>query len=167
MRESMGNTLLLYIVIIFSGIIMLFFVGILSYSKAYKVKNRIIEIIEKYGSYSSCSNGEKCAVSEINESLKETGYNVSSKDLCNKSSVQDHLKKEVGVAGTPVSLNNPTSGYNYCVFEINNKTSSVTNQNAVYYVVVTFVHFDVPIIGDFINIPVYGETKYLGKNYNY
>ena len=51
MRESLGGSMLLNLVVIFTGLIIIFFVGILSYSKAYRVKNRIVEIIEKYGTY--------------------------------------------------------------------------------------------------------------------
>ena len=45
MRESLGGSMLLNLVVIFTGLIIIFFVGILSYSKAYRVKNRIVEII--------------------------------------------------------------------------------------------------------------------------
>ena len=39
--------MLLNLVVIFSGLVIVFFIGILSYSKAYRVKNRIVELIEK------------------------------------------------------------------------------------------------------------------------
>ncbi len=164
MRESLGNALLLNLVIIFAGIVMLFFVGILSYSKAYRVKNKIIDTIEKYDGYDG-------AQKDIDEFLRDAGYSVVSKDYCNDPNgrVQRHVKEDIGVTSSQMkSLNNSVSGYNYCVFEITGKTTSVTGEDSPkYYVVVTFVHFNFPIIGDMINIPVYGETKILGRTYNY
>jgi len=157
MRESIGNSLLLYLVVIFSGVVILFFVGIISYSKAYRVKNRIVDVIEKYNGYTT---GENSAESEINASLSEMGYTITNSDFCNGSSVQNHLKN---ISESFVLKNNPTSGYNYCVYEISDKSSS----NTKYYVVVTFVNFNFPIIGSMLNIPIYGETKILGKSYNY
>lgn len=133
----MGNGLLTNLVVFFVGIVILFFVGILSYSKAYRVKNRIIEVIESNGNYSS-------SVDEISTDMKTMGYRTVTKKKCDSNNV------------------NKTS-YNYCVYEIRDKSS----KNSYYYKVVTYVHFDFPIIGGIINIPVKGETKILGKIYNY
>ena len=33
--------------------------------------------------------------------------------------------------------------------------------------VITYVQFEFPVIGDLLTFPVKGETKVLGKNYNY
>ena len=162
MRESIGNSLLLNLVIIFSGIVILFFIGIITYSKAYRVKNRIIEIIEKYDGYTSCNlndSDSKCAIKEINESLSESGYSLITKD-CGK--VQGHLD-DVNVSLNAISDNKNSGDYNYCIYEVTDKSSD----NSKYYIVATFVHFDFPVIGNWINIPVYGETKILGKAYNY
>ena len=49
MNQAISNALLFNIVIVFVIVLIGFFVGSLSYSKASKVKNRIIEEIEKYG----------------------------------------------------------------------------------------------------------------------
>lgn len=160
MRESIGNSLLLNLVIIFSGIVILFFIGIISYSKAYRVKNRIIDVIEKYDGYTTG------AIDEINKSLSEAGYSLSTKN-CNGA--QRHLNEIISKkneAGEEVPLNIGqlnSSEYNYCIYEISGKSSD----SSKYYMVATFVHFDFPVIGDFINIPVYGETKILGKTYDY
>ena len=49
MKEAIGNAALFYIIITFVVIMIMFFVGSLSYSKAFKVKNKIVEEIEKEG----------------------------------------------------------------------------------------------------------------------
>ena len=145
--------MLLNMVIVFSGIVILFFIGIISYSKAYRVKNRIIEIVEKYEGYTDA------AVEEINESLSEAGYSLASK---NCSKVQNHLD-DLNIDKDAVDGNENRGPYNYCIYEVTSKSSD----NSKYYIVATFVHFDFPLIGDWINIPVYGETKILGKSYDY
>ena len=156
MKSAVGNSLLLYLVVIFSGIVILFFVGIISYSKAYRVKNRIVDVIEKHSGYDN--NTEL----EINSSLKEMGYNITSSNPCNSNSaVQNHMKN---ISDQYALKNTSQSGYNYCVYEISNKSSGIATK---YYVVVTFVNFKFPIIGSLLNIPIYGETKILGKSYDY
>lgn len=154
MRESIGGGLLFYIVIFFSITIILFFVGIISYSKAYRVKNRIVEIIEKYDKYDDVDT-------QITQSLKDAGYSLGSmSSLCNRKDVKEHLKK---INNGKEAYNMNKTIYNYCVYKIDNRSY----KDSYYYVVVTFVHFDVPLVGNVINIPVYGETKVLGKSYNY
>ena len=160
MREAIGGSLLLNLVIIFASIIILFFISILSYSKAYRVKNRIIEITEKYGVYDSQ------VANEINSDLSAAGYDVSSPTKC--SDIRERLISEKypneASGEERLSGNLNSYGYNYCVFEILNNS---VNETGTYYVVVTFVKFEFPIIGDMLTIPVYSETKMLGKTYDY
>ena len=151
MRESVGNSTLLYLVVSFSAIIMLFFVGIISYSRAYGVKNRIIEIIEKENGWS------ENAISSVGESIKEMGYTVTAANFCNKESVKNHMDK----IGTYSLKNGAENGYSYCVYEVSYGSSGK------YYVVVTFVSFNFPVIGNILSIPIYGETQILGKSYDY
>ena len=88
MRGALGNSLLLSIILTFVGAIVIFFVSILSYSKAYKAKNRIIEVIEKYETY------DQNVKEEVNVSLAEMGYQLGE---CQFSSLADG------------------NGYKYCV----------------------------------------------------
>lgn len=161
MREAVGGSLLLNLVVIFAGIVIIFFVGILSYSKAYRVKNRIVEIIEKYGTYVKLDqNSNNLVTEELNPDLNAAGYNVSNPTKCD--SIRTRLVNEK--YGESLSQNlNTNYGYNYCVFEVQKSV----NDTGKYYVVVTFIHFDVPLIGDVLTFPVYGETQLLGKTYNY
>ena len=48
MKEAIGNAFIFGLVITFIGIFILFFATSTSYTKAFKVKNKIIEIIEKH-----------------------------------------------------------------------------------------------------------------------
>lgn len=140
MREAIGNSLLLNLVIVFASIVILFFVGILSYSKAYRVKNKIIDTIERYEDYENSENSKD----EISTDLKSAGYRTLGNKKCDEGNLND-------------------TSYNYCVYKISDKSSD----DSYYYRVVTYVHFEFPVIGDLISIPVKGETKILGKSYNY
>lgn len=152
MRESLGGAMLLNLVVIFAGLVIVFFVSILSYSKAYRVKNRIIEVIEKYEKY------DVNVANELNFDLRNAGYNSSKSTKCAK--IKNSLVDQENGRYENLEDTFNEHGYNYCVFE------STNSENGNYYVVVTFVHFEFPIIGDVLTFPVYGETKILNKNYN-
>jgi len=161
MREALGGSLLLNIVVIFVSLIMLFFVSILSYSKAYRAKNRIIDVIEKYENYNTLAS------SEIISSLNEMGYQIGN---CQTPSVRVNIKNNTD-RGTEIvtSVQNKNSeGYKYCVYEIcmENLERGIC-EGKKYYKVTTYVQFYFPIIGDLLAPPVHGETKILGNDYNY
>ena len=144
MRQAVGNAFILNLVIVFITLMMLVFVGSISYSKAYKTKNRIINIIENNKGYNESS------IDEIENFMADTGYQISTTSDCTKVAP---------AKGSAVYLTSSfKSGYRYCIFE--NKTS---NNDGVYYTVVTFMKFDFPVIGNYIEFPVKGETKVLSK----
>lgn len=164
MNGSVGNSLLLYLVVFVVGVVILFYVGIISYSKAYRVKDNIIEIIEKYEGYDDTNEAMK---DELKNSLSSSGYGIATSakisSLCDNGRVRSHMN-DIDSEAKNNKHAVTTSDYNYCVFEVKNKSA---NKSGKYYVVVTFVRFDFPLIGEFINIPIYGETKVLGKVYDY
>ena len=154
MREATGSSMLLYIVIIVVSAVMLLFVSIISYAKAYGAKNKIVSAIETFEGYNDSS------ISEIDTTLAKMGYTVTTKDFCNTTRVKDHLNK-LGITGA-TNLNVSTKGkYGYCVYEVG------TERSGKYYIVVTFISFNVPVIGDNLVFPVYGQTKIMGIDYNY
>ncbi len=132
MREAIGNTFIFNVIIVFFVIIIILLVSSLSYSKAYKIKNRIIEIIEANQGYNSGAR------SEIDIYLREVGYKTNSRQMRKCPSGK-------GIAQS-------TSDFRYCVYE-------KYTINGPYYVVATFIYFEFPIIGDLLEFPVYGETK--------
>ena len=139
MREAMGNTFIYNMVLIFVGIAMLLLVGSISYTKAYKVKNRIISIIEENQDFNTK------AKTEIETDLKSIGYRLAFKD----SSCPE--LQSGGEKGTLLYGSNP-KGYHYCVYQFNTLRGK-------YYHIKTFMHFDIPLIGGFIEFPVSGETR--------
>ena len=156
MREAIGGSLLMNLVVIFTGIVILFFVSIISYSKAYGVKNRIINVLEKYEEFNVS------AQNEINADLRNVGYKATTSNQCDSDRVKNHLR-EIGITNSSELTNLNTNAFNYCLYKIESKSS----HGSFYYVAVTFVSFEFPLIGDMLTFPVYGETRILGKDYNY
>ena len=141
MKDAVGGSLLLNVVALFTSIVILFFAGIMAYSKAYKAKNKIIEVIEGYEKYDSSVAGV------INEDLRLSGYRSANNTQISQKCGTDNLNQY---------------GYYYCVYRDDSPSG-----DSYSYKVVTYVHFDFPIIGGMLEIPVKGETKILGKKYNY
>ncbi len=154
MKEATGSSLLLYIVIIRVGAVMLLFVSIISYAKAYGAKNKIVSALETFEGYNNQS------IAEINTSLGNMGYTITSQEFCNSTRVKDHLNK-LGISNQ-ANLNNANGGkYGYCIYQVS------TGRGGSYYLVVTFINFNVPVIGNNLVFPVYGQTKIIGIDYNY
>ena len=96
MRDSIGSALLLYIVIIVVGIVGATVIASNMYTKAYRVKNSIIEIIDKYysthsadiGSTPDCFDHNDC-INEINKTVDEMKYTVAGDtSVCDSTSVK-------------------------------------------------------------------------------
>lgn len=137
MKEAIANVGVFNLMIIFLVILMFFFVGSLCYSKAYKVKNHIVNEIEKNGGFNSSDKDE------LEGWLSEIGYKITtSPRSC--PSVQDS------------DLVNTLGNYEYCIYKIDDSTSDV---GSVRYKVIAYAYFDIPIIGGMIRLPVAGETK--------
>lgn len=141
MKEALGNAFVMQFVITFIVLFIFFFVGSLSYTKAFKVKNSIINSIEKYGGYDDSLNSE--VKQEINANLKSMGYQVKNGvPKCNPRN---------GVAAMTMTANS----YRYCVYKYETSRGN-------YYGVTTYMYFQIPVIGANIEIPIHGESKVIG-----
>lgn len=161
MREAIGNTFIVNLLMVFIGVMSALLVGSVSYSKAFKVKNRIIYTIEKYGSWDVyTSSGTNVVKAEIEANLKEIGYPlVVSNPFTGGCPNRDGATL---VYGGNSGANKYANTYHYCVYEYQ-------NERGHYYGVTTFMHFDIPLIGNYLEFPVNGKTKSLydvGVHYN-
>lgn len=153
MREAIGNTFIVNLLLVFLGVMSIIFIGSISYSRAFKAKNRIVYTIEKYGGWNELSGaaGMDPARKEISASLKQMGYPLATTfGRCHRY--------EKTYSNTSVSIvygENPGDiDYHYCVY-------MYESDRGVYYGVVTFMRFDIPLVGEMLEFPVYGETKSL------
>lgn len=151
MKEAIGSSFVLGLVITFLIIFMLLFATSLGYTKAFKVKNKIIEIIEKYDDILGTTVGNNVSnrlnttvENEINQTLSEIGYRISiTPNNCPERNGVQALTK------------NATANYEYCVYRYE-------TGKGPYYGVTAYMYYEVPIIGIDLRFPVYGETKISG-----
>ena len=142
MKEAIGQTFLFNLVIGLVGVTIFVLLGAIAYSKTYKIKTKLVDIMEKYKGHEDVYNAAK---GEISEYLYSIGYRR------NKNSTQDCPDKSGGTV-----LNNHSEQFHYCVYEFD--SGSGVNRGK-YYGVLVYIYFDFPIIGEMLEIPVYGETE--------
>ena len=153
MREAIGQTLIVNLIVIFVIVFIVLFAGSVNYTKAYKVKNRIISIIEENEGYTPT------AQKQINNFLGETGYRVSTKG-CSKNDYH-YQKQAYAMNGGQNTWQAVSTGgnYKYCVEKITTKTGEVEQ---TFYGVTAYMYFELPLISSLLELPVYGETKTMG-----
>ena len=143
MKEAIGNTFLVTLAILFLSLIMLLLVYSLTYSKAYKAKNKIVSVIEKYDGFTDD------AKAEADTHLHSMGYKISAYGATCQSLVEeDDLD-----SSTVTIVHDLSAGdYDYCVYEI-------SSTRGKYYHIVTFMHFDIPVIGGYLNFAIKGDSR--------
>lgn len=135
MKSATGSALLTNIIIVFLVVVMGLLVTSISYTKAYRIKNRIVDIIEDYDG--DFKNNKNKIIAEIDASLGSVGYRLNEGKSCSTR------------YGTPITTG---SNYYYCIYENE-------SQRGFYYKVVAYMYLDIPLVGKLVNIPVGGETK--------
>lgn len=144
MKESIGYTVTLNIIIIFIIIVFTFLSSILIYYKSNKVNNVIINSIEKYEGYNNLSK------KEIVSKMSSLGYNKNSINC--KKSVNDKNDSD-----NKCILETSSDGsQGYCVYYCEED-----NGEYYYYKVRTNMMINIPIINDILNIPIYSNTNRL------
>jgi len=139
MREAIGGTWIMGIVIFFIILFSSYLAISVNYSKAFKVKNGIINILEKHHGHTCC------AQKEIVEYLDFVGYHIY-------STCTDPYK------GSLPSTKVGTNEYRYCL------VSNVDGrQNAqlprIYYSVGVFFRLDLPLLREVFTFSITGDSK--------
>ena len=145
MKEAIANAGVFNLIIIFVIILLAFFIGSLGYSKAFKVKNLIVYEIEKDEGYDA-----KTTEVNIEDMLGKIGYRMNTGFDSRRCPVEDGQ-----------SAINTNSDYQYCVYRFEHCTDKQGNiciKKNTYYRVISYMYFDVPIVGQLISVPVIGET---------
>ena len=153
MKEAIANAGVFNLIIIFVIVLLAFFIGSLSYSKAFKVKNKIIEEIEKDQGYTIGTNNS--TESRVEEWIGNIGYRVNTGNSRNTV----NCPTVTGNGGEQGKLVNTDGDYQYCVYEFDTCTArSDKAKCGKYYRVTAYMYFDIPIISGLLKIPVSGET---------
>lgn len=145
MRDSVGGTFMIYVLLIFLAVYITFVAVAFNYARAFKVKNKVIDIIEQNegmedADFSNLSGTNNVGVAgQINEYLKKVSYNVN---------LTESNKEGRGVC----------FDLGYCVEEMEH-VSDIDGGTASYYKVTTFVKLEIPFLDLGFTIPVKGETR--------
>ena len=160
MKESIGYTVTLNIMIIFIVIIIAFLSAALVSFKSNKVSNVITETIEKYEGYNDV------AINEITRKLSSLGYNRK-KINCSDTVDSDYINNLTCPLVQTVS---GTGENGYCVYlceeseyDVNSRGNVVpgTERYYYYYKIRTNMMLNIPIINDILDIPIFSNTNRL------
>lgn len=148
MRDAISGALTLQIILIFMIIINCYLAFSVNYTKAFRVKNEILSIIEK-------NEGLTCsAMDQINDFMLKNNYKMNDEftDWCtdNGYSVAD------ADAGSFC--------YKYQKVDVQGTSNEDSKYKSAYYTVATFVNVDIPLINNIIPVAgnlflVKGETS--------
>ncbi len=161
MKESIGGTWLIGIVALFIVLFSAFMAYSINYTKAFRAKNGIIDLIEQnegYTFYNGSNIENRTQEDLMNDSsvqakayalVKSMGYDYGSKSenkvVCNNDGTISDATK-IDAAYQPGG---------YCVYRF-------CNSDGTYrYKVVTYVMMKFPVINFGITVPIKGETKTL------
>lgn len=142
MKESVGYTVTINIIIIFIVIVFTFLSATLIYFKSNKVSNIIASSIEKYEGYNSLSE------QEILKRISSLGYNSRSVNCAN-------TKGECTLVETTEDVANSTGSKGYCVYYCDD------GNKYYHYKIRTNMLFNVPIINEIIDFPIFSNTNRL------
>lgn len=159
MREAIGGTWLFQIVIVFVLLFAGFMCLTINQSKAFNVKDRIIQTIQSHNGIDlngRCNNDDS-ALCDISKYLIDSSYRTSgSCSRINDGNTYYGFTRD----GKPTSKDAA-----FCVAKISGggivTNSSFANElpSVAYYRVVVFYQLDLPIFHDLFNFQVKGDTK--------
>lgn len=151
MREAIGATWIMGIVLVFIVMFSGYLAFSVNYAKAFKVKDGIVDRIEKHNGF----NQE--TVDDIADFMSGISYN--SRGKCSRE-VNEHDPLLVGVTRNVPEEGGLDELYNYCIRKVsaNNPSGQLT---AAYYKVVVFFSLSLPILDQISNFSVTGETTNL------
>lgn len=144
MRDAMGGSVALVIIVVFIVIALGYMAFNVNYTKAFRMKNKIISVYEDYNG--DCSSSEcKKAISDY---AKTIGYNTGNRMNC------------------PAGYRN--SEDIYCYYEHRNK-NTVRDTGIIddakdkrYYRIITKINVEIPIINNILDLRIFyitGDTK--------
>ena len=155
MKESVGYTVTLNIMIVFITIVITFLCAALIYFKSNKASNIITGAIEKYEEYDASKE-------EIKRQLFSLGY--GSHSIQSKCELESVVSDESGTCS--LLGDSDARGINgYCVYicyeEDNFNNEGIYIGEYYHYRIRTNMMVTIPILNNLIDIPIYSNTNRL------
>ena len=152
MRDSVGTTWVFSIIMIFTLIFAAFLVLALNYAKAYKIKNEMATIIEKYEGLTTTDDLNKIgSISIINDYLLNNGYKA--KGYCSDEG-DSYGVDDLEEGNLEEIVEGNDKKYYYCV----RLEKGYLTCSTIYYITV-FYDFNLPILGRFRKFEIKGQTN--------
>ena len=165
MREAIGGTWLFQIVIVFVLLFTGFMCLSINRSKAFNVKNYILETIQAYNGDIKGLNDDKKneAMNDIVDYMQSNAYRTSGEKpddikVCDKYTAKYHCYNREGKED---NKNSPV----FCLAKINVGTQGCLDSNfnelpdMYYYRIVVFYQLDLPIFHELFNFQITGDTR--------
>lgn len=124
MRDAFGGIFNLATLVVFFLLVMGFLFFNIAYTKAFRVKNKIITSVEQFEG--NCSVGSSCDIQIVNY-IKELGYSVPSDDYCSEGFTYQN-------------------GYCLKRVDVLDNCGHETLEDRFYYEVETAININIPII---------------------
>ena len=155
MNEGMRSTTMIVIIIVFISVVSAYMAYNVNYTKAFRMKNKIIALYEEYDG--DC--GADCK-EEIAEYAKDIGYTSINNLHCEES----YFKPD-----DPSVRTQTFDRYGYCEYKVNvvkSSSASVFEDNnsnpGYYYRILTRIDINIPIIQNVLDLRILnitGDTK--------
>ncbi|MBR3210915.1 MAG: hypothetical protein IKF71_03135 [Bacilli bacterium] len=157
MNEGLGSTVIIAIIVVFIALVSAYMAYNVNYTKAFRMKNKIVATIEKYDG--DCTNTNGC-MGEIKTYADKISYRPSTTNFCDNNK----YKPNINVMDTQYF-----SDPGFCLYKVKvRKTESGSgeivddnnHQYGFYYRVATIINIRVPIIENMMQFNyVSGDTK--------
>lgn len=151
MRQAIGSTWLMQLVIVFTLIFVAFLALSINYTKAFKMKNELVNMIEEKEGI-GLGDGQG-AIMLINNYLTYNNYTKTSGCATDEYGVRDLETAEIEPA-------EKGKKYYYCVKKIASATENLPKR--ARYRIKIFFNFSLPMIGDIFTFSVEGTTIDIG-----
>ena len=153
MKDAFGGAFILRIMIIFFVIFISFMVIAVNFAKTFRVKNNVINILERYNSDS------KVVMGKVDDYLNDIHYDpaYSENELITKD-CNNRIKNRIGVLK---KINNVSSGVydGICIVVIGDNSS-------YYFQVTSYMVFNTSFFNMGFAVPISGESRTINKIFN-
>ena len=159
MKGAIGNAFIMNMVISFILIFYMLLIASMAITKTYKVKNFLVNYVTSFDfekpNFDSDNFDQRLRhywVSDYDDdvdTLSKFGYMLARDSECPKKNND----------GYSIISNKSEGKYDYCVYiryHSNDDSRAVARYN---YMVLVYLKFDFPIVGEFMKLPITGETK--------
>lgn len=151
MRDAFSGITSIVIIVVFLVLVSGYLAFNVSYTKAFKVKNKIISTFEEYEG--QCDSESSECNKKIKDYMKDIGYSPPASITVNNIGVEDTTGWycRQGYCYKEIKVNNPTAG------------SLDDGKERAYFKIVTQIYIDIPIINRLMPglklFQVSGDTK--------